>query len=1150
MAEYRNPKTGQVYEVPEEFDPETGIDAAREKALAKGYNPVVTVLNPLDKEKQYTIPDTDLQKARDKGYMLPVEFQEETKQDQLFETTYIPIQSVKALAARHNIPFEEADEMLEYAGGYPAYREPRVLQALGATADEVILQGLGKYTAKKNMTPEKERLFDDLRDLAKKHSSYFRGIATAVATPGIGALAVGKSLGTGAKTLAAAGAVEGGVSGLGQSRQGEEIEDTLIGIGGGAVIGGTAGKLIDWFKGGKATVDEAAKLLEESNIGKNLDKRIEDKIAEAPEAYDAVTRNFRTGKVGSREAVEAIVNRAVKFSPELKEVVKTAGKKQIAQNFIDMHALEVAQELGFKVGKKPFRPSLKQTQRLLASEKDAIKRTKKAREFIEDVAKRADGEETIAFAERRVRDRFIVAKELEKDARRAVGTEGTSGMLGRLADIFSDGKYVARWIDRRLGTDVEGLLGLDVPKSYVALSRYETLYSQKIGSLRKSIKGLNISEDEFTKIIENKEAFNNASPEIKKIGQEALSLFEDMRQSVNSEGLAITALKSDTLNYVPAYKKSNEDIVFALENRLKELETEMGFSIKSAKTMEKEDFQALVDSTPRLSELVRSVEVFNTTKISSHAQLKQQLALALTPGKRLGALQDTVASAAFMREGEIPELIRERNFTRLALRWMTQSHRHALFRDKIAELARYRDLAAASRDVRAEKWLNNLLDDLTGVREGTVAAKGAQVKLALQRTFYKNATESTSSSTRAINKALLEATELSNVFTQLPYANWLGGLKVKSLLTNLTQLFSFTFPELGSSLGARIGTATIGDLGSFILRGETIVLKNQETVARINQIPKLREIYGEVKIGDELTTKNISLILSNNRMLGQSWNHEMLEAMREGVMSSPGGAKARAFVQTYSDAMLAAYQRTEWINRYGAYRAGRRLADLVAEGDKDTLKYLSKNVPVAIRRRILKSVNEGDIDAARDTAGGWLIDTTILNYTRASLSEYGRTMGPLFSMFTKWPTTIGADVIDTYMRLNGLAATGRIVEKYLAPWALFGATGLAATYVIGENRGRVLFGAGGLEGSAPIGSAKDFFTGEFMKAPALDVVSSLGAAFQNPDKMGQWMDRQVMTFSTGGALIEQLTSDMPALFFDEPRTPLKPVTGTVKLITD
>lgn len=1145
MAEYQNPKTGEIYELPEQFDPATGIDQNREQAVAKKYIPVVTVLDPTNKEKQFTIPDTQLQAARNKGYMLPVEFQEQTELDPAWKTTYIPIQSVKGLAAKHGVSFEEADEMLEYAGGYPAYREPRVLQALGATADEVILQGLGKFAAKKQMTPEKERLFDELRNLARKHSSYFREISTAAAAPALGVAAATKAGLTGAKALVAGGAVEGAASGLGASEQGRELETTALSAGVGAVLGSVFAGASKMLKGTKATDAEIAKYVTDTDIGKNLDKRIEAKVAEAPKSYEAVTRNYRSGKVDSTKAAQVIVERARKISPDVSEALDVEGTEKIAQNFLDMHALEVASELGFKAGRKPSRDSLKRTQKLLVAEKDAFKRVAKAREFLDDVAKRADGEQTIALAERRVRDRFIVARELEKDARKAVGLTGTKGIVGRIGDIVMDGKYVARGIDRRLGTDVEGLLGIEMPKAYTALSRYEAIYGAEISNVRKEIKKLGMDEESFTRLIESKAEFAKASPEVQAIGKQALEVFEQMRQSVIGEGLPIAKFESAELNYVPAYKKGNEDIVLALENRTKELSDKFGVDFRRA-DLNPEEFQKYRDLSPEFNELVRSVEVFNVTKIGSQKQFRQQLALALTPGKRVGTLQDTVASAAFMREGEIPELIRERNYTRLALRWMTQSHRHALFQKNISELARYRDLAKAARDERAERWLNNLLDDLTGMREGTPAAKGAEAKQALQRTLYKQSKEAKRSLTRTMSKVLLESTEMSSAFMQLPYASWLGGLKIKSLLTNLTQTATFTFPELGPNLGSRVGLATIGDIGSFLARGEKITIKSPEVLARIKQEPKLREIYGDLKLGDEIVTKNISMVLANERLLGQSWNHEMLEAMREGVMSSPGGAKARAFVQTYSDWMLSAYQRTEWINRYVAYRAGGRLADLVAEGDKAALKYLASDVPTPIRRRLIEAINAGNIDAAREVGRNWLIDTTILNYTRSSLSEYGRTMGPLFSMFTKWPTTIGADIVDTYIRKNFTEATGRVALKYMAPWATFAAAGAWLSDEMGENRSRVLFGAGGLEGSAPVGSAGDFFTGEFMKAPALDVISSLGQTVKSPEKFPQWLDRQVMTFVPGAVLLEQLTSDAPALFHDEPRTPLRPVSGPLK----
>lgn len=63
----QNPKTGEVYDVNEEYDESSQTDVARDKAIAKGYVPVIDVVNPKSGQK-YTIDDRSLDKALAKGY--------------------------------------------------------------------------------------------------------------------------------------------------------------------------------------------------------------------------------------------------------------------------------------------------------------------------------------------------------------------------------------------------------------------------------------------------------------------------------------------------------------------------------------------------------------------------------------------------------------------------------------------------------------------------------------------------------------------------------------------------------------------------------------------------------------------------------------------------------------------------------------------------------------------------------------------------------------------------------------------------------------------------------------------------------------------------------------------------------------------------
>jgi hypothetical protein len=68
MPIYKKAGVDKEFELPEDFDIESGIDRNREKALAKGYQAYVDVTK--DGQKKFAIPDTEIEKATAKGYRL------------------------------------------------------------------------------------------------------------------------------------------------------------------------------------------------------------------------------------------------------------------------------------------------------------------------------------------------------------------------------------------------------------------------------------------------------------------------------------------------------------------------------------------------------------------------------------------------------------------------------------------------------------------------------------------------------------------------------------------------------------------------------------------------------------------------------------------------------------------------------------------------------------------------------------------------------------------------------------------------------------------------------------------------------------------------------------------------------------------------
>ena len=118
----RNPKTGELRPVRERWDVESGENLARKNAIDKGWQPVQLITNPKT-QKRKAVPDTSekIQEAIDKGWLLPHQVAEQDK-------TYgrsgeISKGDVQKLADQYGVDFEQLDEIVEFVGGIPNYRD-------------------------------------------------------------------------------------------------------------------------------------------------------------------------------------------------------------------------------------------------------------------------------------------------------------------------------------------------------------------------------------------------------------------------------------------------------------------------------------------------------------------------------------------------------------------------------------------------------------------------------------------------------------------------------------------------------------------------------------------------------------------------------------------------------------------------------------------------------------------------------------------------------------------------------------------------------------------------------------------------------------------------------------------------------------------
>jgi hypothetical protein len=168
-------------------------------------------------------------------------------------------------------------------------------------------------------------------------------------------------------------------------------------------------------------------------------------------------------------------------------------------------------------------------------------------------------------------------------------------------------------------------------------------------------------------------------------------------------------------------------------------------------------------------------------------------------------------------------------------------------------------------------------------------------------------------------------------------------------------------------------------------------------------------------------------------------------------------------------------------------------------GEKAAALRFVDSMGSSFQRAIKTAVGNGDTGEATRVMSNYLIGKTMFNFDRASMSEYGRFMGPLFSAFTKWPTSIAGDMLHIYSR-NGLAGgTAEVGRKYMAPLALLYAANAAIKDDTKDNpMYDWAFGKQGLTHLAPAGAAAGLLTGQMAAPPSVaiprDVIMGIGTA--------------------------------------------------------
>jgi len=618
----------------------------------------------------------------------------------------------------------------------------------------------------------------------------------------------------------------------------------------------------------------------------------------------------------------------------------------------------------------------------------------------------------------------------------------------------------AELIDDKAGTNV-----LDVVQDLYVADKHKSGFTRGVADLMKPVAAMrnkgkyaDISDEQIVRMIESG-ADDPLANGYRKI-------FKQIREYANEKGVKVDEYRLGQDQYVPMKRKGAAEMIEAMENKWKEIQDggEIGMPIekaeinkilnepnfnpleegvtrtieKSNRRLEKETVGKLTgekglgdevidatDMTEKMPEYATDIrylqkflgEVFDR-EIRDADQMSRAINL-LQKKPQIRAMLSPSVRSVHERMGTLPMWARETDILKMA----------TLDANNIADLIHKRPvldrldtqimLLKLKKFHNSADYLNNLKKDILGItRKGTEESAVREV----QRDLGWGKT-TTGKAARGLN----------NTFMSAIYPNFLG-YNPRAYVRNLTQPYTMTARELGVGI-----------------QGDILALTSTQKVLK-EGMKEAQKRFSKLGLVDARDPRP-----------------EDFEGLRSGLSSYFKDSKwARRFdrsLDKYNHAAMYLYGKTDTMNRLVTAQMAEDISKLVMAGRTKWLK----NAPQQVRNNVQKLLDEGASQDEITTAiGKWMQVKTQLSYAKDDMYEFGREMGPLFAMLSKWPTSITSDVAVKIMK-DGRAGATRAAMKYLPLLALANVLqgGLDRSFDPKSAQSKEMFGYGGLRSWMP-----------------------------------------------------------------------------------
>lgn len=1075
---------------------------------------------------------------------------EATKAEKGFFSRPVTDTELDVIAEHHGVDAKALAESVEYMGGSRAGAAPDAGEQAMRGAKEVagfLGQSVGMNIPQKILIemqddPKLRAALYDLRALADEKKGYGRDIAE------IGA-SVGSAVGLG--RAAAKGAVK--VFGKTQlAKRAEVAYDVASAVGGGATSGYAGAKPDEALKqaaiggvlglAGYGVVAGAAKLIqrssrkgiqsvtEEATTNPNLTEALTEQATKTVDADTVSARVLTQAEDGARD-----VSTITKFAEDPEQLTRAA---QQALEDMDSSSLKELQDEMRDLRIKPEQEAAYVMQRRIDTDTiELAQMLSRSEQSLPLSAARKVVDEHVAREGAPFVERAFEAMRDVRNARKMVGEvipqlDTDAGKLGNFVSTgFRDARYAYNKFDARLGTDSAAI----VDELSVALNRYTVRLGAEIPDLKKLTELTQASqvrtEDLYRTLDSGVEV--PADTPGGKVVQGWRDFFEKLRTDAN-QAFGADVIKPftrevngrPTTSYIPHMTVSRSEMAVRLRDIVEGLDATHGTKILSG--------QATPDQLKTLAADGRWKQLQEATKYLGSTDARQVslkdvagVYRDVVSGRPLRRDVASDANAAYQRLAEsVPELLREMDVGKLASRWMLNTFKHAYMRDGLLKLQRFRNLAAAMGDKHAADYAQKHLTDLIApsTRDNTPVKYLSAVRLKTYLRLQKMAKESPLPGARALAEFLSDDSQALSMVIRQVYPNFLG-FSVRAAITNLTQPFLVTMPELGYKYATPKVLSAYAQMAQDLSKGRTFILKDASVAAEMG-----------AKVGDTVTSRNLAHFLRNEGQLQRQWTSELDAAVSGSVREGWIGRSTKGAIEKYSQLAMFMYEGAEKANRAVALNVADSITRDLLSGSADARKFMLTVEP-AYRTRFQQLLKAGNQEQLQEAVRNFVVGRTIFNYDKAALSEYGRSMGHLFSTFTKWPLSVASNVLEEYETKGFGKGSARVAAKYVLPFAAL----YAFSHLLEDEEGpspqqQFLFGKQGIQAAAPVGSLAAVATGDLLAPPVLGVPGAVLQALvtADPEKGLKAIENAFSSFMPGAGLMRFFFIDLPRAVGEEP----------------